>query len=567
MDEIITAVPEGLAESFKDYRAYKKTLDTEIKANAEGFVRIGYLLKVARDTDILRESGYDSLTDFAHAEYGITKDIVSRYIAINDRYSENGYSDRLQLKYEGYGVAKLAEMLTLPDEVIEEINPSLTKREIQEIKKEIAEEEKITPIEVAIEAAAPAAVKDESEYTYIQRIWKSFFKDNKDLYRELGKNKAFMAAFEEVRTDAIDKKAAEALLDILAPNGDTVLWARIPGVGKVMISVHADELEFVYTNTRTNEKKKGAVHDAEEDIHEIFGACDAAEYQFVYGEPLDTVTEKKAEAPKEEGQSSAPVREAKGQGGKAVENAANRQQEDEKDGRKAAPDVGKCIDENNTENAEAEQAGRGSDMGMNPPETQEVAPVQQEKKLEGYKTKPLKGCLDVGYNDRLINTSSGEIVTVLGQVAGMIKVAPEVGGVFTVSAPNDNGWEILLEEPEEKREASDGGKETETEEAKRQQDEQEEAKGQQDTETASDEATRQQSEQEDEGQEEDPTRGLSQRIFDKEREFEEVFEDAYADGLTLDGLRSVIRQAEELTGMLKEMLYHKNSEDGMKYTE
>lgn len=40
------------------------------------------------------------IAEFAKAEYGLSKDIVSRYIAINDRYSEGGYSDRLQDKYE-----------------------------------------------------------------------------------------------------------------------------------------------------------------------------------------------------------------------------------------------------------------------------------------------------------------------------------------------------------------------------------------------------------------------------------------------------------------------------------
>ncbi len=140
---------------FKDeiltgYTEYKNKLDTELKANAEGFVRIGYLLKVARDTNILADSGYKNVAEFAQAEYGLTKDIVSRYIAINDKYAENGYSDKLQSKFEGFGVAKLQEMLTLPDAIIEEIEPTLTKREIVEIKKEVAAEEAITPIEVAI---------------------------------------------------------------------------------------------------------------------------------------------------------------------------------------------------------------------------------------------------------------------------------------------------------------------------------------------------------------------------------------------------------------------------------
>ena len=39
------------------YQEFKKAFDAELYNQAEGFVRTGYLLKKARDTDILRESG------------------------------------------------------------------------------------------------------------------------------------------------------------------------------------------------------------------------------------------------------------------------------------------------------------------------------------------------------------------------------------------------------------------------------------------------------------------------------------------------------------------------------
>ena len=85
---------EQMMEYQKSYSQYKAELDNELAKTAEGFVRIGYLLKVARDTDILRESGYSTVTDFAKAEYGIDKTQVSRFIRINDKFSEGGYSDR-----------------------------------------------------------------------------------------------------------------------------------------------------------------------------------------------------------------------------------------------------------------------------------------------------------------------------------------------------------------------------------------------------------------------------------------------------------------------------------------
>ena len=56
-----------------NYSDFKLQMDIEIKEAAEGFVRIGYLLKVARDTNVLYESGYKSVSEFAKAEYGLSQ--------------------------------------------------------------------------------------------------------------------------------------------------------------------------------------------------------------------------------------------------------------------------------------------------------------------------------------------------------------------------------------------------------------------------------------------------------------------------------------------------------------
>jgi len=228
---------------YKSYGEYKATLDAELKTNVESFMRIGYLLKVARDTEILSESGYKNVAEFAQAEYGLTKDIVSRYIAINDRYSENGYSERLKTEFEGYGVAKLSEMLTLPDSIIAEIEPTLTRKEIQDIKKEIAEEDAITPMEVLMEE------KEVTELTFTQQCWKECLKND--------------AARAENLIKAADIDEA---FDILAPTGMQVLWARLSGIGKIMISVKGTKEQITFTNSRDGSKEEQTAAEAYEDI-------------------------------------------------------------------------------------------------------------------------------------------------------------------------------------------------------------------------------------------------------------------------------------------------------------
>ena len=150
----------------KSYREYKAELDNELQKTAEGFVRIGYLLKVARDTNVLAESGYKTVAEFAQAEYSLDKTQVSRFISINDKFAENGYSDRLQAKYQGFGYAKLTLMLQLPDAVNEALTPSYSKAEIQSIKEEVDEEKKVSDIEVCLEASQ----SPEEAGTFIERI-------------------------------------------------------------------------------------------------------------------------------------------------------------------------------------------------------------------------------------------------------------------------------------------------------------------------------------------------------------------------------------------------------------
>lgn len=214
------------------YADFKNILDIEIKEAAAGFVRIGYLLKVARDTDILSESGYSSVAEFAKAEYGLTKDIVSRYIAINDRYSENGYSDTLQEKYTGYGVAKLAEMLTLPEEIVEQLPAEMTRKEIQEIKKEYAEEKSISDLEVMMEQPGPSLNNNLEKALY------EYFRIEEN-YKRLHE------------TQLIYGWRKDEVVEVIAPEGLANIRVRIPAVGRVMLVIDEMKDKIVLTNMRT----------------------------------------------------------------------------------------------------------------------------------------------------------------------------------------------------------------------------------------------------------------------------------------------------------------------------
>ncbi|MCM1236036.1 MAG: hypothetical protein NC489_38605, partial [Ruminococcus flavefaciens] len=220
----------------KQYDEFKAALDREFTTAAESFVRIGYLLKVARDTDILYNSGYRSVTEFAGAEYNITPDMVSRYIKINDRFSVGGYGQELRKDMQGYGIAKLQIMLTLSDEVIEAVPKETTKAELQEIQKEIKAEKEKTDIEVMLESP------DSQTGSPLEWFVKEYFHEHPEAYKK---------AYANVTKAPV----SGSMLDAVAPSGVTVLMARVPGQGRLMLSIEGEEQEMKLVNVRSNERR------------------------------------------------------------------------------------------------------------------------------------------------------------------------------------------------------------------------------------------------------------------------------------------------------------------------
>lgn len=263
------------------YNEFKSALDTELKNQAEGFVRTGYLLKKARDTEILRESGYTSVAEFAKAEYGLSKDIVSRYIAINDRYAVDGYSDKLQEKYQGYGIAKLQEMLTLSDDVVDLLSPEMSKREIQDVKREIAEEEKISDIEVMIEQQEAGS----QDKTILQRVMYQYFYENRDKFIELSE-----VIEGNLETDA----AVNRILDVIIPAGIGPIFVRIKGMGKMMLSFHNADHDIEMLNVRNGDKETVTWQKLIETIKLPFPATKEA-WEHLYDEPYEIKKEEPVE--------------------------------------------------------------------------------------------------------------------------------------------------------------------------------------------------------------------------------------------------------------------------------
>jgi len=254
--EILNYKKTEIQNSYVDFKA---SMDAVVERVEEGFVQIGYYLKIARDTHVLQESGYKSVTDFAAAEYGLDKSAVSRFIAINDRFAEDGYSDRLKDQYRGMGRAKLSVMLLLPEEITEELTPDYSKSDIQKIKDEVEEEKKVTDLEVMMEQQDfDAELLDNN----LKRAMYQLGHDIPELHRKIWNVWQIWNGWQQTKWPELPRE----IMDILAPAGEGMHSVRVAGIGRLMITLHGTDQDIALINVRSGEKEKYSWNDMIEAI-------------------------------------------------------------------------------------------------------------------------------------------------------------------------------------------------------------------------------------------------------------------------------------------------------------
>lgn len=170
--------------TLNEWMQWKEDIRKKLQETAQNFVQIGYRLKQIRDSGMY--DGAADIFEFAKNEYGLGKSTVSRFIAINEKYSEGGNSLELKEEYRGFSSSKLSEMLTLPDSECELITEQTTIREIRDLKEfNRQEEQEQIPGQMSIEKAAHEVTDGQQEYTPLQKCIIDFFKDKKECLNQL----------------------------------------------------------------------------------------------------------------------------------------------------------------------------------------------------------------------------------------------------------------------------------------------------------------------------------------------------------------------------------------------
>lgn len=159
-----------------EWSSWVEDIRTKLSETAQNFVYIGYRLKQIRDSGNF--GGAADVFEFAQKEYGISKSAVSRFIAINEKYSEGGNSLELKEQYKGFSSSKLSEMLSLPDSECELITEETTVKQIRELKNFDRQQ----PDNIV---STDGDEEDENKPSPLELCIIDYFKDKKDMLNKV----------------------------------------------------------------------------------------------------------------------------------------------------------------------------------------------------------------------------------------------------------------------------------------------------------------------------------------------------------------------------------------------
>ena len=158
-------------------REIKEKLNTV----AENFVFVGYRLRQILDTGVFADAGYTNIYDFAERELSLNATAVSRFMAINKKYSVDGYGPELREQFKGYGSSKLSEMLTMSEEDCAVIGTDTPVKQIREYKNFLKEEPKEDPDQMDFREGSGEPEKEDG----LKALLKDYFSREMGMLRRM----------------------------------------------------------------------------------------------------------------------------------------------------------------------------------------------------------------------------------------------------------------------------------------------------------------------------------------------------------------------------------------------
>lgn len=123
------------------YQEVNQIIKGQFMRAQDAVVTIGYYLRRVYNEQLYYDGGYGSFEDYAREEYGISRSTASRYMDINQEFSIDGNSPRIDDRYRNFNKSQLQEMLYLTEEQREQVDVGMTVKEIRQLRHEEETEE------------------------------------------------------------------------------------------------------------------------------------------------------------------------------------------------------------------------------------------------------------------------------------------------------------------------------------------------------------------------------------------------------------------------------------------
>lgn len=122
-------------------RTSAKYILTDVNDIRRTYIRLGFHLAEFERCEYYKDFGYTSLAEFCDVNIGMDKSAVSRCIAVFKEfaYRNNNGTRNMSIddRYSEYSYSQLCEMVSMDDDTRRSVKPSMTIKQIRELKKEL----------------------------------------------------------------------------------------------------------------------------------------------------------------------------------------------------------------------------------------------------------------------------------------------------------------------------------------------------------------------------------------------------------------------------------------------
>lgn len=150
-----------------DFLNCHQTISYRISEIFDNYLNIAENLIEIQDRNLLSITDYTSILDYASDQFELSSTTTSNIINIYKRFTdENG---RIKTEYKDYQFSKLVEMISLPEEQLQLIEPNMTVKEIRLVKK-AANLEDLIPDMISNDSLYGLYLKTIKEYDWFKNV-------------------------------------------------------------------------------------------------------------------------------------------------------------------------------------------------------------------------------------------------------------------------------------------------------------------------------------------------------------------------------------------------------------